>query len=375
MVVVADELERTGAAGRSLDEIRAEIDSVDGDLVRLLERRVALAREVGVVKGVGNQPYFTPERERQIYEKLERSASGLLKPEQLVSIFREVISAARAAEKPLGVAYWGPEGTFSHQAAIQAFGRSVELQPVFSIREVFLNVERGQSNYGVVPIENSVAGVVPETLDMFPHSDVKIVSETYLDVHHHLGSVAVSLGDVERVYAGPQPAAQCRQWLREHLPDASVVEVVPTAKAALKAVEDPRGAAIVNAVSLELYGLRALASHIQDQTGNKTRFVVLGYNEPAACGRDKTSMMFKLKNRRGELYRVLGCFVEHDVNLTMIESRPDPRNSSQHVFYLDMDGHGTEPDVMRAINDLRSVAIETVVLGSYPSYDAGVQSL
>jgi len=360
---------------RSLDEIRADIDSVDSELIHLLEKRVQLAREVGLVKGVSNKPYFTPERERQVYERLSLSASGLLNAQQITSIFREIISAARSAEKPMQIAYWGPEGTFSHMAAVQAFGRSVELQPVYNIREVFLAVERGQADYGVVPIENSIAGVVPETLDVFPHTDVKIVSETFLDVNHHLGSTADSLDQIERVYAGPQPAAQCRQWLRDHLPNASIVEVVPTSTSAIKAAQDPNGACIVNEVCLELYGLHALASHIQDVSGNRTRFVVLGYNEPSPSGSDKTSLMFKVRNRRGELYRILGCFVENEVNLTMIESRPDPRSTFQYVFYIDMEGHRNETSVMRAINDLRSVAIETIILGSYPSYDAGLQSL
>lgn len=363
------------AKERNLDDVRRDIDQVDAELIGLLERRVTLAREVGAIKGMDNRPYFTPERERQIYDRLEARGGQHLTGQQLIAIFREVISAARAAEKPLQVAFWGPEGTFSHQAAIAAFGRSVAQVPVFNIREVFQAVEREQADYGVVPIENSVAGVVPETLDMFAQSAVKIVSETFLDIHHHLGSVAGSLADIERVYAGPQPSAQCRDWLRDHLPQVEIVDTVPTAEAAKKAAADPRGAAIVNAVSLELYGLTALAEHIQDHANNRTRFVVLGFNEPAPSGNDKTSLMFKLKNRRGELYRVLGCFVENEVNLTMIESRPDPRDTFQYVFYMDLDGHRTEQNVMRAINDLRSVAIETVILGSYPSYDPGIQTI
>lgn len=360
---------------RSLESVRFDIDQVDAELIRLLENRVALAREVGTIKGLDNRPFFTPERERQIYDRLEALETKHLTGQQLIAIFREVISAARAAEKPLQVAYWGPEGTYTHQASIQVFGRSVEFAPVFNIREVFMAVERGQADYGVVPIENSVGGVVPETLDMFPRSNVKIVSETFLDIHHHLGSVASSLDEIERVYAGPQPAAQCREWLRDHLPQAQIVDLVPTAEAARRASEDPKSGAIVNAVSLGLYGLTALAEHIQDHASNRTRFVVLGYNEPASSGLDKTSLMFKLKNRRGELYRVLGCFVENEVNLTMIESRPDPRDTYQYMFYMDVDGHRSDENVMRAINDLRSVAIETVTLGSYPSYDKGQQTL
>lgn len=350
-----------------LAELRAEIDRLDEQLIGLLGQRVAVAQQIGIVKGVGNRPFFTPERERQIFAKLAKFESELLSRQQLEAIYREIISTARAAERPLQIAFWGPEGTFSHQAAVQVFGRSVRYGPTFNIREVFLAVEREQADYGIVPIENSVGGVVPETLDMFARSTVKIVSETFLDVHHHLGSVAGSLSEVKRVYAGPQPAAQCRDWLRDHLPNAEIIDLVPTAAAAQRAADDPGSAAIVNSVSLELYGLAPLAEHIQDHANNRTRFVVLGFNEPAPSGRDKTSLMFKLKNRRGELYRILGCFNENEVNLTMIESRPDPRDPGQYVFYLDLDGHRMEENAMRAVNDLRSVAIETVVLGSYPS--------
>ncbi len=359
---------------RSIDDVRNEIDSLDRELVRLLEARVRLAKEVGAIKGVDSKPFFTPERERVVFERLVQLAGDGLSPAQLTSIFREIISAARAAEMPMRIAYWGPEGTFSHQAAIQVFGSSVQHEAVLNIREVFMAVERGQADYGVVPIENSTAGVVPETLDMFASSPVKICSESFLDVQHFLGSRAGSLADVERVYAGPQPAGQCLQWLAAHLPDVQVVDVVPTSKAAMKAAEDQNGAAIVNEACLGLYGLVPLASNIQDHSGNRTRFVVLGANEPAPSGYDKTSLMFKVRNRKGELFQVLGCFFEHDVNLTMIESRPDPRTGVQYRFYVDCEGHIRDEQVTRAVNDLRSIAIDLVVLGSYPSYDERLHS-
>ncbi len=359
---------------RSIEQIRSEIDQLDSDLISLLEQRVVLAQEAGAAKNLENRPYFNPEREREIFERL-RNRSSKIKPEQLVAIFREIISAARAAEKPLAIAYWGPEGTFSHQAAIQAFGRSVNLAPVFSIREVFRAVETGQADYGVVPIENSVGGIVPETLDMFARSTVKINLEIVTPIHHHLGTNAERLGDIKRVYAGPQPAAQCRDWLRDHLPNVPIIDATPTSQAVLRALEDTESAAIANAICLELYGLPAIAEHIQDSPDNRTRFVILGFNEPGPSGVDKTTVMFKLNNRQGELYRILGCFVENKVNLTMIESRPDPRNRAQYMFYIDLDGHQTELPVKRAINDLRSVALETVVLGSYPTQEADLTTI
>ncbi len=359
---------------RPLEQIRRDIDAVDLELVSLLERRVALAREVGHAKGVENRPYFVPEREHQIFERL-RATDSTLSANQLIAIFREVVSAARAAEKPLMVAYWGPEGTFTHQAAMQTFGRSTQFLACTSIREVFLAAERGQADYGIVPIENSIAGIVPETLDMFPQTSVKICSESFLDVHHYLGSHAERLEDIRHVYAGPQPGSQCRRWLSEHLPHAPVIEVVPTSMAAIKAAAEPHAAAIANQFCLELYGLPVVAERIEDVETNRTRFVVLGFNEPASTGRDKTSLMFTLRNRPGELHKVLGAFVEHHVNLTMIESRPSPRASFEYTFYADAVGHRGEENVMRATNDVRSVALDTLILGSYPSTDPGLNPL
>lgn len=351
------------------------MDAIDEQIIALLNKRVGFAREIGEIKGVGDKPFFTPERERQIFEKLATKSTDLLDANRLQAIYREIISAALAAEKPLAVAYWGPEGTYTHQAAVKSFGRSVHHTPVHNIREVFLAVERKQADYGIVPIENSVGGVIPESLDMFAQSDVKIVSETFLDIHHHLGSMAPTTEAVIRIYAGPQPTAQCREWLRDHVPHAEIIDVTPTSAAVQKALQDPQSAAIANDVCLELYGLPSLVPHIQDSTNNRTRFVVIGYNQPNPSGHDKTSLMFKVRNRRGELYHILGCFVEHEVNLTMIESRPDPRSTFQYMFYVDCEGHIQDENTLRAINDLRSVAIETVILGSYPSYDEGLNSI
>ncbi|HZH97729.1 MAG TPA: prephenate dehydratase [Fimbriimonadaceae bacterium] len=356
---------------RTLDLIRGEIDKLDETLVRLLNRRVELAQEIGSVKGRDGKPFFTPERERQIFGKLSDINPGPLQGRQLQSIFREIISAARAAEKPLVASFWGPPGTFSHLAAIQTFGGSSELSPAESIHDVFFMVEHGHSDYGVVPVENSVAGVVPETLDMFPQTNVRICSELYVPIHHFLVSTAEGLKTIRRVYAGPQPAAQCRRWLREHLPGAEIIETVPTARAAERALEDPEGAAISNRMAAELVGIPVLSEHIEDNPQNRTRFLVIGYNEPAKTGRDKTSLMFNLRNRPGELYRALGALYAHEVNLMMIESRPAQRASFEYMFFLDCVGHRTDENMSRAIEALKASALEMVVLGSYPSAETG----
>lgn len=352
---------------RSLDDVRRDIDRIDEELVRLLNSRASLAQEVGRIKGLDGNPFFTPERERQIHEKLKALNQGPLRDSQLQAIFREVISAARAAEKPLEIAYWGPPGTFTQLAALQTFGASTRYQPVDSIEDVFLAVEHGHADYGVAPIENSTAGVVPETLDMFPQTNVKICAEVYVDIHHHLVSRAATLAEIERIYAGPQPYNQCRRWLKEHLPGVEIVEIVPTSRAAEQATKDPASAAIANRLGAEIVGLPILRDHIEDNPQNRTRFIVIGFNEPAKTGHDKTSLMFTLRNRPGELYRALGAFVDLGVNLMMIESRPAQRSTFEYIFYCDCAGHRSDDQLRRAIEMLKILTLETTILGSYPS--------
>ena len=352
---------------RPLDAIRADIDRIDSELTRLLNERAGLAIEVGKVKGLDQRPFFTPERERQIYERLRETNPGPLQARQLIAIYREIISAARAAEQPLKVAYWGPSGTFTHMASLQTFGASTEFVPQESIPDVFLAVEHGTCDYGVAPIENSTAGVVPETLDMFPQTNVKICAETNVSIHHHLLSRCESLEQIQRVYAGPQPANQCKRWLRANLPTAEIIETVPTAKAAERALEDPHGAAIGNKLTAETYAIPALLEHIEDNPHNRTRFIVVGYNEPAKTTSDKTSLMFNLRNRPGELYRALGAFVDHGVNLMMIESRPAQRATFEYIFYCDCSGHRSDAHLKSAIDALKALTLETTILGSYPT--------
>ena len=347
--------------------VRAEIDAVDASLVELLNRRAQLAQTIGSLKGRDDRPFFTPEREREVFERLRMLNEGPLLPEHLRSIYREIVSAARALEKPLTCTYWGPRGTFSHLAAVQAFGESSALEPVESIHEVFQSVEQRKADYGIVPVENSLAGVVPETLDAFPITNVRICAEQFVAIHHHLVTTAPSLDKIERVYAGPQPSVQCRRWLRENLSHAETVEVMPTAKAAERALHDPQGAAIANRLGAATVGIPILVEHIEDNAQNRTRFLIIGFNEPGRTGRDKTSLLFNLRNQPGQLYRALGCLDKEGVNLMMIESRPSQRASFEYMFFLDCVGHRTEDNMIRAIEALKQAALEVVMLGSYPS--------
>ncbi len=351
-----------------LAKIREKIDAIDARLVDLLNQRAELAIEIGTIKGKDGKPFFTPEREREIFAKLDKTNPGPLQTRQLSAIFREIISAARAAEKPLFAAYWGPAGTFTHLAAVKTFGESSTLVPAETIEDVFRLVEHGQADYGVVPIENSVAGIVPETLDIFPSTSLKICAETFIPVHHHLVTTCASLDRVERVYTGPQPERQCRGWLRSHLPSAEIVSVAPTAKAAAKALDDRQGAAIANAMAAEIVGIPILVEHIEDNPLNQTRFLVVGYNEPARTGKDKTSLRFSLGNRPGELYRALGAFDRFNVNLMMIESRR--ARSFDYNFFLDCVGHRTDDNVQQALDALRELSHDITILGSYPASEA-----
>jgi len=349
-----------------LESIRNEIDTIDREIVTLLSRRADLAIEVGKLKGRDGKPFFTPERERQIFESLATLNKGPLQTQQLVSIFREIISAARAAEKPLRIAYWGPAGSFTHLAAERTFGKSSDYEAREDIPDVFQAVERGHCDYGAVPVENSLAGFVPETVDQFPLTNVRICAETYLPVHHHLLSLAPDIGSIKTIYAGPQPSRQCKRWLSANLPGVQILEVMPTSRAAQLATEEPTTAAIGNSYTAELLGLPVLAEHIEDNRQNQTRFLIIGYNEPNRTGRDKTTMMFNLRNKPGELYKSLAVFADRGIDLMRIETRPTQRTPFEQIFYLDCRCHKTDAVFLEALEDLRSHSLDLNVLGSYP---------
>ena len=243
------------------------------------------------------------------------------------------------------------------------------MRPRTRSKTSFLPSSMAAPTTGVVPVENSVAGIVPETLDMFPQTNLKICAETYIPIHHHLVSVATDLNSIKRVYSGPQPAQQCKRWLRANVPNAEIVEAVPTARAAERALEDPQGAAIANSLGAETIGIPILLNHIEDNPRNRTRFLVIGYNEPAKTGNDKTSMLFNLRNRPGELVRALTAFEKQGVDLMMIESRPAQRATFEYIFYCDCSGHRSEPNLQAALEEVTQCTLEANVLGSYPCSD------
>lgn len=351
----------------NLHDLRKEIDKIDEQVITLLNRRAEIAQEIGHHKARTRSHYFTPEREQTVYKRLTALNKGPLPGSAVRAIYREIISAAIALEKPLTVAYLGPPGTFSHQAGINRFGSSSTFVPTDTITDIFMQVERGLSDYGVVPVENSLSGVIPETLDTFMQSNLRIVSELFVPIVHNLATRCASIDDICRVYSKTEPFAQCRQWIRNHMGNAELVEVSSTARAAEMAAGEEGTAAICPALAAEMNDLPILVEHTEDNPSNRTRFLTLGYNEPEPTGHDKTSIMFSVQNRSGELFRAMAAFEKYDVNLTMIESRPAKVAAWDYIFYIDVQGHLRDTNVAKAVNLLREHALFVTILGSYPA--------
>jgi chorismate mutase domain of proteobacterial P-protein, clade 2 len=351
----------------SLSDLRKEIDRLDEQVIELLNRRAEIAQEIGRHKARSSSHYFTPEREQSVFKRLASINTGPLPAPAVQAIFREIISASRALEKPLSVAFLGPPGTFSHQAGILKFGHSSNYVVTETIADIFTQVERGHSDYGVAPVENSLSGVIPETLDTFMVSNLRIVSELFVPIVHNLATRCTALDQVKKIYSKYEPFAQCRQWIRNHLAQAEMVEVSSTAKAAEIASQEEGAAALCPALAAEMNELPILVEHTEDNPNNRTRFLVLGYNEPEPTGKDKTSIMFSVHHRSGELFRAMAAFEKYDVNLMMIESRPSKNTNWEYVFYIDVQGHLRDQPVAKALNHLQELARFVRILGSYPA--------
>ena len=353
----------------SLQELRRQIDALDAQILDLLSQRAHVVQEVGHSKTRTQTKFFSPERERQIFERLEEANQGPLPPTAVRAIFREILSGMRALEAQIRVAHLGPAGTFSHQAALDKFGTSSELKAADTIPDVFALVERGEADYGVVPVENSTEGIVPYTLDMFHEKGtrLKICAEVYVPVVHNLASKAETLSEIQRLYAHPQAYAQSRNWIRDHLGTSiEVIDATSNSKAATLAAADPTSAAITTSIASELYGIPLLAQHIEDSPHNRTRFLVIGENTPQPTGKDKTSIFFSVQHRAGSLMRAMAAFDAHDINLTMIESRPTKQLPWEYVFFIDIQGHHKEAQVSRALKLLEEHSLFVTILGSYP---------
>lgn len=355
----------------SLNDLREQIDQIDSQLVELLNQRAEVSLEVGRRKaGTPETRWFAPEREREVFKNLEdklAQTSAALPKDALHAIYREILSISRELQKPLTIAYYGPAGTFTHLAATLQFGSSATMLSAMSFADVFSTVEHERADFGIIPVENSIEGVVPYTLDALQLTNLKICSERYVPIVQNLLSKADSLAKIERLYTGgPQPLGQCRQWIAANLAGAEMIDVMPTARAAQRAAEDPAGAAIAPALCADIYDVPILVEHIEDDPRNTTRFVVVGRNEPPPTGRDKTSILFAVKNEPGSLARALRAFEDAGVNLTLITSRPSKHTPWDYVQFVDLQGHEKDEPVKKALAELKTHSLFVTVLGSYP---------
>jgi len=349
-----------------ISELRKRIDAIDAKLVEMINERAECALEIGKIKKKGDRSIFAPEREKQVMAGVLKNNRGPLSDATVSAIFREIISACRALEKPITVAYLGPAGSYSHIASILKFGESTEFLPVNTIPDVFSAVEHNEANYGVVPVENSTEGVVSHTLDMFLLSDLRICAEIYAPISHNLLSAGTDISQIRRVYSIAQAIAQCRNWLATHLPGVEILEVSSTAKAAVMCEGYPTSAAVASSLAAKEYGLNILAEGIEDNPHNKTRFLVVGYSKPEPSGKDKTSIVFSVPHKAGSLYHALKVFDEAKINLTMIESRPTKQMPWEYIFFIDFQGHERDDIVQQALARLGETALFVRVLGSYP---------
>ncbi len=350
-----------------LDEWRSRINDLDKQILSLLNQRAAAAFRIGELKRQQELSYYVPEREAEIIDRLLSLNSGPLPVEGIRAVWREILSASRALEHPLPVAYLGPPATFTHQAAMFRFGASARFTPGQSIAEVFEAVEKGQAELGVVPVENSTEGSVNVTLDQLMDATLLITGEILLEITHHLVSRASQLSAIRTVCSHPQALAQCRQWLSINLPEAATLEVSSTVVAAERAAGDPTVAAVASELAAQLYGLAILRSRVEDNPFNSTRFLVVGRRAMAPSGKDKTSILCSMKHEVGTLAKFLEPFARHGINLTKIESRPTRRRPWEYVFFVDFEGHQANPPVHVALGEVRERCLFLKILGSYPA--------
>lgn len=357
----------------ALNQIRERIDAVDAQLHALINERARLAQQVGVSKHAAGHAvdFYRPEREAQVLRRaLERNRDegGPLRDEEILRLFREIMSACLAQQNALKIGYLGPEGTFTQQAVLKFFGHSVRPLPLTSVEEVFREVESGAADFGVVPIENSTEGAVNNTLDMFLTSPLKISGEVELRIHQNLMGRMNRLGDVKRVCAHPQSLAQCRGWLQEHMPTVERVPVSSNAEGARRARDEEGTAAIAGAAAAEVYGLNVLVPEIEDRPDNTTRFLVVGRKTANPSDADKTTLLVSAEDTDapGALYRLLEPLEQHGISMTRIESRPSRRKRWDYVFSIDVDGHAECEPLVTALAELESRASLFRVLGAYP---------
>ena len=352
-------------------EIRKRIDEVDERIQALINERARFAQEVGVSKGelVSAVEYYRPEREAEVLRRIQDRNQGPLRDEEMLRLFREIMSACLAQQEPLKIGFLGPEGTFTQTAVFKHFGHSVRALPFHTIDEVFHEIESGVADFGVVPIENSTEGSVNNTLDMFLTSPLKIAGEIELRIEQHLLGSEVGLDKIERICAHEQSLAQCRSWIREPLPQVELIGMSSNAAGARRARDEDGTAAIGPSVAADVYDLKVLVSNIEDRADNATRFLVVGRKLLAASGHDKTTILVSTSDTAvgaGVLHHLLQPLADHDVSMTRIESRPSQRKNWDYVFFIDLAGHAEESPAKEALAELKERSSLFKILGAYP---------
>lgn len=358
-----------GGNDEALNEARERIDALDARLVELISQRAGIAAEIASIKsrtGDDDGNYYRPAREACLLRRIVADNPGPLDDDTVTRLMREIMSACLALESPLRVAYLGPEGTYTQAAVYKHFGHSVTTQPLDAIEEIFREVETGNADYGVVPVENSTEGVVTNTLDQLVPSHLRICGEVALAVHHYLLSRAESLSRVSRVVSHAQSLAQCRTWLDTHLPDVVREAVASNGEAARMVAAGGEAAAIAARAASEFYEVPVLASNIEDEPNNTTRFLVLGTREVPSTGDDRTSILVAINNRQGMLHRLLTPIADAGVDMVRIESRPSRRTAWDYNFFIDMVGHVEDASMQQALEAIREQAATLKILGSYP---------
>lgn len=343
--------------------LRGRIDAIDDEVLRLLNERARLAQDIGHLK---NGIVYKPEREAQVVRRMQAANAGPLPAESVSVLYREIMSACRALEQPLSVAYLGPEGTFSEAAAIKHFGHAACGLPCASIDDVFRAVERGEAHYGVTPVENSTEGAVNRTLDLLLPSPLHICGEVMLRIRQHLMRRGAGLAGIEVIYSHAQSLGQCHEWLNQNLPGMRTIRVTSNGEAARMAAENPAAAAIAGELAAERYQLDIVARDIEDEPNNSTRFLVLGREQSAPSGRDKTSLALSARNRPGALLDLLAPLATHGIGLTKLESRPARNGAWEYVFYMDIDGHRADANIQAALAQVERHCSFIKILGAYP---------
>jgi len=349
----------------NLDDLRNQIDSLDSEIVRLLNERINVVLSIGEEKKKAGAEIYVPSRERAVFDKIRRLNEGPLPEESAHAIYREIMSAALALETEMKIAYLGPEATFTHQASRNKFGVSVDYIPTSTISEVFDCVQNRSADYGVVPVENSTEGAVTHTFDQFATTPLKICAEIYLPISLTLLANQPK-GGINLIFSKQEVFGQCRSWLGANMPNVKLSPVESTTKAVQLALETPGAAAIASVMASDMYAIEILAENIQDMQGNTTRFLVIAPKYGPATGNDKTSIVFGVKHKVGALYDALSVFKTDNINMTKIESRPSRNKAWEYYFFVDIDGHSDDPEVARALDELEEHCSLMTVLGSYP---------